>query len=69
VKADAVRRNIDLFHEAYTAELVHFVESVQSGTTPDVTGEDARAALVIALAAIESVRSGKPDRIADIEEQ
>jgi len=69
VKADAVRRNIDLFHEAYTAELVHFVESVQSGTTPEATGEDARAALAIALAAIESVRSGKPVRIADIEEQ
>jgi myo-inositol 2-dehydrogenase/D-chiro-inositol 1-dehydrogenase len=31
-----------------------------------VTGEDARAALAIALAAAESVRAGRPVRIAEI---
>ena len=53
-----VRANTDLFFDAYTAELAHFVECIRTGTTPSVTGGDARAALVVALAAMESVRSG-----------
>jgi myo-inositol 2-dehydrogenase/D-chiro-inositol 1-dehydrogenase len=57
---DTVRRNIDLFHDAYTSELAHFVDCVRNGTSPDCTGEDARSALEIALAAIESVKSGRP---------
>jgi myo-inositol 2-dehydrogenase / D-chiro-inositol 1-dehydrogenase len=32
-----------------------------------VTGEDARAALAIALAAAESVRAGRPVRIEDVQ--
>jgi myo-inositol 2-dehydrogenase/D-chiro-inositol 1-dehydrogenase len=53
-----VRANTDLFFDAYTAELAHFVECIRTGTTPSVTGRDARAALAVALAAMESVRSG-----------
>src|SRR5215213_4236323 len=59
---DTVRRNVDLFHDAYTGELAHFVDCVRNGTGPDCTGEDARAALAIALAAIESVQTGRPVR-------
>ena len=53
-----VRANTELFFDAYTAELAHFVECIRIGTTPSVTGRDARAALAVALAAMESVRSG-----------
>jgi myo-inositol 2-dehydrogenase / D-chiro-inositol 1-dehydrogenase len=59
---DSVRRNIDLFRDAYTGELAHFVDCVRKGTGPECTGEDARAALAIALAAIESVQTGRPVR-------
>jgi myo-inositol 2-dehydrogenase / D-chiro-inositol 1-dehydrogenase len=64
---DTVRRNVDLFHDAYTGELAHFVDCVRNGTGPDCTGEDARAALAIALAAIESVRTGRPVRREEVE--
>jgi myo-inositol 2-dehydrogenase / D-chiro-inositol 1-dehydrogenase len=63
---DTVRRNVDLFRDAYTGELAHFVECVRTGKRPECTGEDARGALEIALAAIESVRSGHPARIEEV---
>ncbi len=64
---DTVRRNIDLFYDAYTGELAHFVDCVRNGGDPECTGEDARAALAIALAAIESVQTGRPVRLEEIE--
>ncbi len=63
VVSPTVRRNVDLFHGAYTAELVAFVDAVRAGTAPQVTGADARAALAIALACIESVRAGQPVKV------
>lgn len=63
---DTVRRNIDLFHDAYTDELAHFVDCVRGGTGPECTGEDARGALAIALASIESVRAGQPVRVEEV---
>ncbi len=54
------RRNIDLFRDAYVAELAEFTACVRDKTTPRVTGQDARAALAIALAAIRSVQDGAP---------
>lgn len=54
---------LDLFGAAYTAELAHFVECVRTGTPPAVTGADGRAALRMALAAIESVETGRPVRL------
>jgi myo-inositol 2-dehydrogenase/D-chiro-inositol 1-dehydrogenase len=65
--SDTWRRNIDLFHDAYIAELADFTACVRDKTTPAVTGQDARAALAIALAAIRSVQAGAPVRLADIE--
>jgi myo-inositol 2-dehydrogenase / D-chiro-inositol 1-dehydrogenase len=61
------RRNIDLFHDAYVAELTDFVTCVRDKTAPRVTGHDARAALAIALAAIRSVQARAPVRLADNE--
>ena len=48
--------------DAYVAELAAFVDAVRGGTPAPVGGEDARAALAIALAAAESVRAGRPVR-------
>jgi myo-inositol 2-dehydrogenase/D-chiro-inositol 1-dehydrogenase len=63
---DTVRGDQELFAEAYTAELAAFVDAVRTGTAAPVTGEDARAALAIALAAAESVRAGRPVRVEDV---
>jgi len=60
---ETVRSDQELFTGAYTAELAAFVDAVRTGTPPAVTGEDARAALAIALAAAESVASGNRVRI------
>ncbi len=67
VVSGAWQRNIDLFHDAYVAELAAFAICVRRGGTPSVTGEDARAALAIALAAIRSAESGRPVRLDEIE--
>ncbi|WP_133916873.1 Gfo/Idh/MocA family oxidoreductase [Streptomyces sp. NBC_00582] len=66
ITADCTTYDQDLFHEAYVAELADFTDSVRTGRTPRVTGRDARAALTVALAAVRSVTSGGPVRIADI---
>lgn len=57
------RLNVELFRDAYTAELASFVSAVRGGEVAGARGEDARAALVLALAAIESVRRGAVVRV------
>jgi myo-inositol 2-dehydrogenase/D-chiro-inositol 1-dehydrogenase len=57
---ETVRGDVDLFADAYTAELVEFTEAIREQRTPAVTGHDARRALAVALAAIASVESGAP---------
>jgi myo-inositol 2-dehydrogenase/D-chiro-inositol 1-dehydrogenase len=64
---ETVRGDQELFADAYTAELAAFVAAVRAGSAPPVTGEDARAALAIALAAAESVRAGRPVRLEEVE--
>jgi myo-inositol 2-dehydrogenase/D-chiro-inositol 1-dehydrogenase len=54
---------IDLFEAAYAAELEAFAAAVRGATAVWCTGEDGRAALRIALAAIESVNTARPVRI------
>jgi myo-inositol 2-dehydrogenase/D-chiro-inositol 1-dehydrogenase len=65
IAADTVRSNVELFHDAYTEQLAHFARCVRTGEEPEVTGEDARAALAIALAAIRSVQSGQAVNVAE----
>ena len=69
VASDTWRRNVDLFHAAYTAELADFVACSRTGATPRSTGEDARAALAIALAAIRSVEAGRRVRLDEVDDQ
>jgi myo-inositol 2-dehydrogenase/D-chiro-inositol 1-dehydrogenase len=61
--APTVRGDVELFVDAYTAEFVEFADAVRERRRPAVTGEDARRALVIALACIESVQAAGPIRI------
>src|SRR5690348_2307863 len=44
---ETVRGDQELFAAAYVAELAAFSDAVRAGTAPEVTGEDARAALEI----------------------
>lgn len=63
---ETARSDQELFATAYVAELAAFVETVRTGGAAPVTGEDARAALQIALAAAESARTGRAVRIEEI---
>ena len=64
--AETARGDQELLSAAYTAELAAFVEAIQSSRAADVTGEDARASLEIALAAAASVESGRPVLISEL---
>jgi len=59
-QVDTVRGDVELFRDAYTAEFVEFTDAVRERRAPAVTGVDARRALVLALASIESVKTGTP---------
>jgi len=52
----------------YYAELAHFLECLETGQSFRVTPRDALQGVKVALAAIESVRTGKPIDIATFEE-
>jgi len=49
-----------LFREAYVAEMAHFVECVEQGTTPRATGTDGLKAVEAVVAANLSIRRGEP---------
>ena len=59
-RATTVRGDVELFLDAYTGEFEEFVAAVREGRPPAVTGEDARRALAVALACIESVAARRP---------
>jgi myo-inositol 2-dehydrogenase/D-chiro-inositol 1-dehydrogenase len=61
---DTVRSDQELLADAYVAELAAFADAVRAGAPTAVGGEDARAALAIALAAAESVRTGRSVEVA-----
>jgi len=57
---DTARGDVELLGAAYVAEFVEFVAAVREGRDPYVTGHDARRALAVALACIESVKTNAP---------
>ncbi|MCD5343195.1 Gfo/Idh/MocA family oxidoreductase [Arthrobacter sp. AK04] len=75
LSADTPRLNVELFRQAYTDELADFAAAVRAkrdgGTSPssNITltpgAADARRALAMALACIESVKSGVPVAVAE----
>jgi myo-inositol 2-dehydrogenase/D-chiro-inositol 1-dehydrogenase len=56
-----------LFRDAYTAEFTEFTDAVRDRREPAVTGRDARRALVLALASVESVKTGLPVSVVTID--
>ena len=64
---ETVRSDQGLLAGAYVAELSAFADAVRTGTPAPVDGEDARAALAIALAAARSVRESRPVTIAEVD--
>ena len=73
MSADTPRLNVELFRQAYTDELADFADAVRArrdGTPPSSAAysltpgaADARRALAVALACIESVKAGTPVRV------
>jgi myo-inositol 2-dehydrogenase/D-chiro-inositol 1-dehydrogenase len=61
--ASTARGDVELLSGAYVGELAAFVEAVRSGTPVLVSGEDARRALRVALACIESMQTGTTVRL------
>jgi predicted dehydrogenase len=54
------------FHEAYRAEMHHFVQCVAGRLEPEVTGEDGLHALEAVLAAERSLREGRPVALEEV---
>lgn len=59
-RSSIVSRKSPEFETAYDRELSHFIQSIQSGSQPEVTFQDACIASKIARAALESAHSGQP---------
>lgn len=55
---------LERYSAAYALELDHFVTAIESGTAPSPSFADGRAALVLADAAAESLRTGRTVRVA-----
>lgn len=64
---DTTRGDVELFLDSYTAEFVEFIDAVRECRTPAVTGLNARRALVLALASIESVKTGAAVLVAKVD--
>ncbi len=48
-----------LYYNPFEKELRHFIDCISAGTAPAITSYDGRAGLEIALAALESAKSGQ----------
>lgn len=60
VSHDVVPSWRERFKEAFVREMKHFVRCIVDSVPPMVTGDDARKALQIALAATKSCKEGRP---------
>lgn len=56
---DVVRSWMDLFGDAYLNEDMSFINCIEKGTEPEVTGYDGMKAVEIVKAGNESIRTGK----------
>lgn len=61
--AVTARGDVELFRGAYVGELAAFAEAVRADTEPLATGHDARRALRVALACVDSAASGSTVRL------
>jgi myo-inositol 2-dehydrogenase/D-chiro-inositol 1-dehydrogenase len=58
---------LERYMGSYVGELEAFVHCVQNGSPPPVSGADGRAPVVMALAALRSLRENRPVKLAEIE--
>jgi myo-inositol 2-dehydrogenase/D-chiro-inositol 1-dehydrogenase len=63
MSSPTLRGDVEVFIDAYTGEFAEFADAVREKRAPAVTGRDARRALSIALACIESAQSGRTARV------
>src|SRR3954468_9540622 len=57
---------IERYTESYVRQWEAFAAAVRAGVTPPVTGRDARAPLVIGLAALASLRERRPVAVGEV---
>jgi myo-inositol 2-dehydrogenase / D-chiro-inositol 1-dehydrogenase len=71
--ADGMRRPqlphffLERYAQSYVREWEAFIDAIQAGATPPVSIVDARAPLVIGLAAWRSLREGRPLAVAEVQ--
>jgi predicted dehydrogenase len=51
--------------DPYRRQLEHFIDCVRTGSSPIVSARDARQAVAVACAALESVRTGRPVKLGE----
>lgn len=66
VTHDTMPYFMERFGDAYAAEIRDFIGCIQDGREPPVTGEDARLATAIGLAATLSLDEGRPVMISEV---
>ena len=66
ISRQTLRSDEEMFADAYVAEVSQFADAIRTGTPPPVTGEDARNALRVALAAMKSHEERRPVQLAEI---
>jgi scyllo-inositol 2-dehydrogenase (NAD+) len=58
---------MERFGDAYRAQLQHFVDCLQKGQSPSVSGAEALAACKIGIAATRSYQTGRPVTLSELE--
>ena len=66
VTHDTVPYFMERFPEAYAAEIRDFAECIRADRSPAVSGEDARAATAIGIAATRSLDAGRPVALSEL---
>ena len=59
---------IERYTDAFIAEMKEFVECVQQGNTPSVTGIDGRIPVIMGYAAKKSFKENRPVKLSEIDE-
>jgi predicted dehydrogenase len=63
---DTVPYFIERFGNAYAAEIRDFIDCIQTGREPTVSGKEARNATAIGLAATRSLDERRPVKVSEI---
>jgi myo-inositol 2-dehydrogenase/D-chiro-inositol 1-dehydrogenase len=62
-----LRSDVEMFQDAYVKELIDFTDAVRNNMTPAVTGDDARAALRVVVAAMKSHKEHRPVQLKELQ--